>query len=58
MAKPPLAGPSSDITGVNRDARVNAPSKDPQLGTAESLVEADQGSKGNPSESGNSSPTT
>lgn len=27
MAKPPETPPSSDITGVNRDARVNSPSK-------------------------------
>lgn len=56
MAKPPPAGPSSDIDGVNRDARVNAPLKKAELGTAESLEEAEQGSKGNPPASGKSAP--
>ena len=27
MAKPPTTPPSSDIVGVNRDARVNSPSE-------------------------------
>lgn len=27
MAKPPKTPPSSDIAGVNRDARVNSPSE-------------------------------
>ncbi|WP_156679855.1 hypothetical protein [Sphingomonas profundi] len=48
MAKPPPSGPHSDLTGVNRDARVNAPARDPKLGTAEEIDAADTQSKGHP----------
>lgn len=34
MAKPPPAGPSSDIDGVNRDARAGSPSPEPDEGDA------------------------
>jgi hypothetical protein len=30
MAKPPPATPSSDIEGVNRDARIGTPSRQPE----------------------------
>jgi hypothetical protein len=50
MAKPPPSGPHSDIKGVNMDARVNAPSRDPNLGSAGELDEADTQSVGQPDE--------
>ncbi|MET0269490.1 MAG: hypothetical protein ABW173_03575 [Sphingomonas sp.] len=51
MAKPPPSGPHSDISGVNRDARVNTPTPDPQGNDAGDLDEADAKSKGQPNES-------
>ncbi|WP_404713555.1 hypothetical protein [Sphingomonas sp. MMS24-J13] len=56
--KPPPAGPSSDLTGVNRDARVGTPARDPKLGTAESVKEAEEESVGRPPASGKMSRTT
>ncbi|WP_162527133.1 hypothetical protein [Sphingomonas solaris] len=50
MAKPPPSGPHSDISGVNRDARVNSPTRDPQGNDASDLDEADEQSKGQPDE--------
>ena len=50
MAKPPPSGPHSDIKGVNMDARVNTPSRDPEQGTAKELDEADSQSVGQPDE--------
>jgi hypothetical protein len=50
MAKPPPSGPHSDIKGVNMDARVNTPTRDPDLGTAKELDEADTKSVGRPDE--------
>lgn len=50
MAKPPPSGPHSDITGVNRDGRVNTPNRDADRGTAAELDEADKNSKGHPDE--------
>ncbi|MFW2831182.1 hypothetical protein [Sphingomonas sp. ID0503] len=51
MAKPPEAPPSSDIEGVNRDARVGTPSKDPQE-SGKVLREAKDESIGRPKEGG------
>ena len=48
MAKPPPSGPHSDIDGVNRDARVNTPNRDPAKGSAAELDAADKQSKGQP----------
>lgn len=48
MAKPPPSGPHSDISGVNRDARVNTPDRDPAKGTADDLEKANKASKGQP----------
>lgn len=50
MSKPPPSGPHSDITGVNRDARVNVPNRDPSKGTAEDLADAQDGSAARPDE--------
>ncbi|MDB5690001.1 MAG: hypothetical protein JWL91_1877 [Sphingomonas bacterium] len=50
MAKPPPSGAHSDIKGVNMDARVNAPNRDADLGTAKELDEADTLSVGQPDE--------
>jgi len=50
MAKPPKAPPSSDVTGVNRDARAGTPSKDPHAGKA--LEHAERESKGRPAREG------
>jgi hypothetical protein len=50
MAKPPPSGPHSDITGVNRDARVNSPTHDPQGNDAADLKDADDKSMGQPNE--------
>ena len=50
MAEPPPSGPHSDITGVNRDARVNRPTRDAQAGDAGDLQKADEQSKGHPDE--------
>lgn len=50
MANPPPSGPHSDIKGVNMDARVNTPSRDPDKGTAKELDEADTQSVGRPDE--------
>lgn len=51
MAKPPPSGPHSDIGGVNRDARVNSMTPDPQGNDAGDLDAADAKSKGQPNES-------
>jgi hypothetical protein len=48
MAKPPEAPPSSDITGVNRDARVGTPSKSPRPDPGAALDHAEDQSKGRP----------
>lgn len=48
MAKPPPSGAHSDIKGVNMDARVNAPNRDANLGTAEEIDDADTQSVGRP----------
>jgi hypothetical protein len=50
MAKPPPSGPHSDIKGVNMDARVNAPNRDIDKGTAKELDEAGKESVGRPDE--------
>ena len=50
MAKPPPSGAHSDIDGVNMDARVNSPSRDPGRGSAQELDEADEQSVGHPDE--------
>lgn len=50
MARPPKTPPSSDIHGVNRDARVNTPDKaHPDPGGA--IDAAHQGSAARPDES-------
>ena len=48
MAKPPPSGPHSDLTGVNRDARVNDPNRDAGKGTAEDKAAAQDGSAATP----------
>lgn len=48
MSKPPASGPHSDIKGVNMDARVGVPNRDPALGTAADKQEAEKQSKGRP----------
>jgi hypothetical protein len=48
MAKPTPSTPHSDIKGVNMDARVNAPSRDPAKGNAGDLDRADSESVGQP----------
>jgi hypothetical protein len=50
MAKPPPSGPHSDIDGVNRDARIGVPNRDPAKGTAKEVDEADTQSVGRPDE--------
>ena len=53
MAKPPESAPHSDLTGVNRDARVNAPSPESDKDDAKSLETANQDNCAKPpSESG------
>ncbi|WP_156681114.1 hypothetical protein [Sphingomonas profundi] len=53
MSKPPPSGPRSDITGINRDARVNTPNRDAGKGSAKELDEADKLSIGLPDEGEN-----
>jgi hypothetical protein len=48
MAKPPETPPSSDIDGVNMDARVGRPSKTPQPDPGAALDKAQDESKGKP----------
>ena len=52
MAKPPPSGPSSDVDGVNRDARTGTPSRDPAEGGAEARGDAQSQSKGRPKDAG------
>ena len=56
MSKPPPTPPSSDIAGVNRDARVGTPSKSqhPDPGTA--IDHAKSRGKGRPRENGSPDP--
>lgn len=56
MAKPTPSGPHSDIDGVNRDARVNSPTHDPQGNDAGDVDEADKESKGHPLQGGVAGP--
>lgn len=51
MPKPPPSGDHSDIRGVNMDARIGAPNRDPRMGTAKEKQEADLRSKGRPRQS-------
>ncbi len=53
LSKPPPSGPRSDITGINRDARVNTPNRDAGKGSAKELDEADKLSIGLPDEGEN-----
>jgi hypothetical protein len=48
MSKPPPSGPSSDLGGNTGDARTGVPNRDPKLGTAQSLLEAEELSAGRP----------
>ena len=48
MAKPPPTPPSSDIEGVNRDARVGTPSKSNKPDPGAALHHAERESKGRP----------
>jgi hypothetical protein len=50
MAKPPPSGPHSDIEGVNMDARVNAPNRHIDKGTAKELDAAGKETVGRPDE--------
>ena len=56
MSKPPPTPPSSDIEGVNRDARVGTASKDAHPEPGGALRDADTGSTGQPNEGGPSKP--
>ncbi len=57
MAKPPPSGSHSDISGVNRDARVGIPNRDTGKGTAKDIHETEQENKGRPSKSGSEAPS-
>ncbi len=48
MAKPPPATPSSDVEGVNRDARIGTPSKDSSKDPGSQIDRARDESKGRP----------
>ena len=48
MAKPPPTPPHSDIDGVNKDARVGEPSKNPHPEPGSALDHADEESKARP----------
>jgi hypothetical protein len=50
MAKPPADTPSSDIEGVNRDARVNTPNRDSSKDPGSQLERAGDESVGHPEE--------
>ena len=52
MSKPPKTPPHSDIDGVNRDARVGTPSRDPQPDPGKALDHAEKESRGRPDRSG------
>lgn len=56
MAKPPASGPHSDIEGVNRDARIGRPNRDPGKGTAATVDAAEKASKGRPPNAGKEAP--
>jgi hypothetical protein len=51
MTKPPPATPHSDIKGVNMDARIGVPNRDPAQGTAKEKQEAEEQSSGRPAQS-------
>jgi len=53
MAHPPKTPPHSDIEGVNRDARVGTPHRDPHPEPGSALNHADNESKAHPPGSGN-----
>lgn len=48
MAEPPKSPPSSDIEGVNRDARIGTPRKDPQPDPGAELDRAGEESAARP----------
>ena len=50
MAEPPKTPPHSDIEGVNRDARIGAPSKDPKPDPGAMLGRKHHENKGRPEE--------
>ena len=50
MAKPPPDTPSSDIEGVNRDARAGAPSNDSSKDPGSQIENAGAQSAGRPAE--------
>ena len=50
MAKPPEAGPSSDIEGANKSAGEHR-TPDPDKGTAEDIAHSDDEAKGRPDHS-------
>lgn len=56
MSKPPATPPSSDISGVNRDARAGAPSGDDHPEPGSSLDNAKSEGKGHPHENAPSDP--
>ena len=51
MAKPPPTPPSSDLEGVNRDARAGAPHKNPHPDPGAAIQNAHEGSRARPDES-------
>ena len=53
MAKPRKTPPSSDIEGVNRDARIGTPSKSDKPDPGAALNHAERESKGRPDRDGN-----
>ena len=48
MPKPPETPPHSDTDGVNRDARVDTPSKSPRPDPGKALNHAEEEGKGRP----------
>lgn len=58
MPKPPPSTPHSDIEGVNRDARVGVPNRDPKKGTAADIDAAERQSAGRPPNSGKRAKTS
>lgn len=51
-SEPPDAGPSSDVNGVNMDARSGAPNRDVEKGTTADIANAGEQSIGRPRHSG------
>ena len=50
MAEPPPSGPHSYLAGVNRDARVGAPTHDTDGGDAQDKADAEDASAARPAQ--------